>query len=126
MTDPKFVRLSQAQSRGILADVSGSGWSISGRDVRPLPDSLDSLRFVRKHLRSGRLEAASLAEYEEAHPAEDAPSDVGHQEHIVREEAASASSEPAPSVAETSEVSTEEPKPAKKRATRKPKQQPAE
>lgn len=126
MTDPKFVRLSQAQSRGILADVSGSGWSISGRDVRPLPDSLDGLRFVRKHLRSGRLEAASLAEYEEAHPAEDAPSNVGHQEHVVREEAASASSYPAPSVVETNESSSEESKAPKKKATRKPKQQPAE
>lgn len=126
MTDPKFVRLSQAQSRGILADVSGSGWSISGRDVRPLPDSLDGLRFVRKHLRSGRLEAASLAEYEEAHPAEDAPSNVGHQEHVVREEAASASSDPAPSVVETNESSSEESKAPKKKATRKPKQQPAE
>ena len=126
MTDPKFVRLSQAQSRGILADVSGSGWSISGRDVRPLPDSLDGLRFVRKHLRSGRLEAASLAEYEEAHPAEDAPSNVGHQEHVVREEAASASSDPAPSVVEMNESSSEESKAPKKKATRKPKQQPAE
>lgn len=68
-TDPKYVRLTSRLARSILADVQGrSGWSISGYNVVPFPDSNENaaaVRFVRKNLASGKLEPASQAEYEE-------------------------------------------------------------
>lgn len=67
-TNPTFVRLTDAASRGALADIGGSGWGISGNDVVPFPDDAEAARYVRQKIRLGVLEEASQAEHEEAHP----------------------------------------------------------
>lgn len=91
MSNPKYVRLSERGSRGICADVKGSGWSISGKDVLPFPKEQAAKSFVKQMLNSGRLEPASKAEWEEVHGEDHLivePEDAGHQEHKVYEEAA--------------------------------------
>lgn len=71
---PQYVRLANRLSRGIVADIDGgSGWSIAGLDVRAFPDKKKNpgaARFVKKALADGRLEPASLAEWEEVHDTE--------------------------------------------------------
>lgn len=70
MADPKYVRLADHLTRGLRADIN-SGWSIAGFDVRPMPDKEEepnSYAYVKGELNAGRLEGASKAEYEEAHP----------------------------------------------------------
>jgi hypothetical protein len=95
-SNPSFVRLAPRASRGVLADIGGSGWSISGRDVLPYPDKAEepeAARFVRQNIRRGILEEASRGEYEEVHPEvdeEEVPrvimmKEPPHQEHLVRE-----------------------------------------
>lgn len=69
-TNPTFVRLTDAASRGSLADVGGTGWAISGNDVLAFPEDAEEARFVRGKIRLGVLEEASVAEHEEAHPEE--------------------------------------------------------
>lgn len=65
-SDPKYVRLSVHRSRTMLADVAGgTGWKISGLDVKSFPSNAREADFVRRNLRSGNLEPASRAEYEE-------------------------------------------------------------
>lgn len=70
-TDPKFVRLTSRLRHGIRADVRGSGWSIAGLDVKEFPSDPTAAAFARMELNAGRLEPASKAEFEEAHPEED-------------------------------------------------------
>lgn len=65
--DPKYVRLATRLSRGMVCDVEGSGWSISGLDVRQFPEGNVASRFVRSKLNAGLLEPASKSEWEEAH-----------------------------------------------------------
>lgn len=82
--DPQYVRLANRLSRGILADVEGSGWSISGLDVKEFPkDNTNAARFVRHALRDGKLEPASRAEHEEVQSEVEALNDVTHQEAKV-------------------------------------------
>lgn len=53
---------------GILADVNGgSGWSISGLDVKEVPsqeDEPEAYSFVRSALAQGRLEPATSSEFD--------------------------------------------------------------
>ena len=81
--DPQYVRLANRLSRGILADVVGSGWSISGLDVKKFPTGTNAARFVRHALRDGKLEPAGKAEFEEVQSEVDALNDVTHQEAKV-------------------------------------------
>lgn len=70
MADPKYVRLADHLTRGMRADLN-SGFSIAGYDVVEMPDKEEEpeqYKFVRSEIASGRLEAASKAEYEEVHP----------------------------------------------------------
>jgi hypothetical protein len=88
MADPKYVRLNDALSRGMRADLN-SGFSIAGLDVQPMPDQDEEPRrydYVRSELRAGRLEGASKAEYDEVHP--DVLKDMGVKvERTVKVEA---------------------------------------
>ena len=81
--DPQYVRLANRLSRGILADVEGSGWSISGLDVKPFPEGTNAARFVRHALRDGKLEPASRAEHEEVQSEAKKVADTTHQEAKV-------------------------------------------
>lgn len=65
--DPKYVRLATRLSKGMVCDVQGSGWSISGLDVRQFPKDTVAARFVRAKLNAGVLEHASKSEWDEAH-----------------------------------------------------------
>lgn len=68
--DPKYVRLADHLVRGGRYDIN-SGWGISGYDVVEMPDKEDrpnAYAFVKGELNAGRLEGASKAEFEEAHP----------------------------------------------------------
>jgi hypothetical protein len=108
--NPKYVRLSAHASRGMRADVKGSGWSISGRDVLPFPKRSDEKKFVRSLLNKSVLESASRAEYEEVHGDDDklvSEDAVGHQEHRIHE-AAAARAEAAAAEREFSESESEE------------------
>jgi hypothetical protein len=70
--DPQYVRLNDnLADHGSLADVTGSGWSIGGMDVQEFPEDEATASFVRAKLRTGVLEPASLAEFEECHPEEE-------------------------------------------------------
>lgn len=65
---PAYVRLpaeGEVLPVGILADIDGgTHWSISGLDVRPVPEDDDpAQRFVRKALNDGLLEEATAAEF---------------------------------------------------------------
>lgn len=72
--DPSFVRLAARLQRGGMADVQGSGWSISGLNVKEFPsDNPAAKRFVRKALNDGKLEPASKAEWEEVNDPEATP-----------------------------------------------------
>lgn len=65
MADPKYVRLSDRLSRGMLVDVE-SHWSIAGLDVVEFPqDEPGAAQYVRDALRRGLLEEAGKAEFEE-------------------------------------------------------------
>ena len=88
-TDPDFIKLSEAASRGSLTDMeSYSGFSLSGLDVKPFPADVHQAKFVRLQMRRGNIIVASEAEYDEAREGdEELPEDVKlpHQEHRVRE-----------------------------------------
>lgn len=68
--NPKYVRLASRLSRGMQADVQGSGWSIAGLDVRGFPEDFQAARYVRGLLNSGVLEPASKSEWDEVHDSE--------------------------------------------------------
>lgn len=93
-TDPQYVKLSHKASRGMLVDLDmGSGFSISGRDVKEFPSDLPSKKYVRRELKRGNIVVASAAEFEEAKDGDEAiPSDteLPHQEHRIREALAQA------------------------------------
>lgn len=76
--DPQYVRLATRLSKGMVCDVMGSGWSISGLDVRKFPEGNVAQRYVRAQLNAGKLEPASKAEYEEAH-------DTSLEEEVLRQ-----------------------------------------
>jgi hypothetical protein len=80
--NPKFVRLCNRLTRGMMADVQHSGWSIAGMDVKPFPDAKNkaAVKYVRKALKEGYLEPASRAEYDEIR--EISESLDGSDEHI--------------------------------------------
>lgn len=88
--DPQYVRLATRLSRSVLADVGGSGWSLSGLDVKEFPSRPDAKRFCRKALRDGKLEAASKAEYDEVRALDAGSGDnsrTTHQESRVQSNA---------------------------------------
>lgn len=75
--DPKFVRLANLHTHGMLADITdyGSLWSISGFEVKPFPNAdLDpeAAAFVRAKMQRGVIEEASSDEYDEQQDAGDA------------------------------------------------------
>lgn len=68
--DPSFVRLHERHAYGIIADITvyGTLWSISGNAIKAMPDpeeEADEYSFVKDLLRSGHLEPASRAEWDE-------------------------------------------------------------
>lgn len=65
--NPDFVRLSDHMVNGLVVDMD-TGWSLSGYDVAPFPESSQQAKFVRRKINAGVLETASQAEYDEAHP----------------------------------------------------------
>lgn len=81
MADPTHVRLAERLNRGIVADVSGgSGWSIAGLDVKPVPSDKDdhvARAFVLSQVRQGKLEAATAAEYKDVQKANDTIAKAG-------------------------------------------------
>jgi hypothetical protein len=65
---PKYVRL-RSDLRGRYDTFSG--FSVTGLDVKEVPDEEthpNTCAFIRAELSAGRLEGASKAEYDEAHP----------------------------------------------------------
>lgn len=71
---PNYVRLAPRLTRGMIADVENSGWTIAGLDVRKVPDKSKNPaahKFIRKALADGRLEGASQAEWDEVHDTEE-------------------------------------------------------
>lgn len=67
---PKYVRLTPRLSRNVICDVQGSGWSISGLDVKPFPEGdtekdKAAKKFVRRQIQAGNLEPCSKAEYDD-------------------------------------------------------------
>lgn len=69
-TDPEFVKLAERLTTGMLADVHGSLWSISGYDVKRFPEGEVAARFVRENLNAGKLEEADQEEWDEVHSGE--------------------------------------------------------
>lgn len=65
-TKSKYVRLSDGASHGICVDME-TGWGISGRDVRQIPDVPEIQDFIKSKIRSGVFEEASKAEWDEVH-----------------------------------------------------------
>lgn len=60
MADPKYVRLrGELQGRCIADIAGGSGWSISGLDVKEVPAGGPARAFVRAQLAAGTLVEAS-------------------------------------------------------------------
>lgn len=66
--DPQYIRLAHNRRDGSAHDLR-SGFSIGGGDVQRFPEDERAAEFVRKAIRSRRLEAASKAEFELAHGA---------------------------------------------------------
>lgn len=84
MADPRYVRLADHLVLGGRYDLR-SGWSISGLDVRPMPDKEDdpgAYAYVKAELNGGRLEGCGQAEYDEAHP-EIEEADADDTPHVV-------------------------------------------
>lgn len=65
--DPEYVRLVTRLQTGMIVDTFGSGWSISGMDVRKFPKDRAAAKYVRAAVNEGKLEPASQAEWEEVH-----------------------------------------------------------
>lgn len=65
--DVEYVRLPDRLLAGNVTDVNGgSGWGISGLDVKEMPDATDepeANQFVVTQLRAGYLEEATAAEH---------------------------------------------------------------
>lgn len=86
--DPKYVMLANRLTNGMVADIEGSGWSISGLDVKEFPSTEGAARFVRHALREGKLEPSSRAEFDEVQEHHKNVAKVpGHQEAKLQGEA---------------------------------------
>lgn len=81
--NPDFVRQADYMVTGMTVDMD-TGWSISGYDVVEFPEDRDQARFVKRNLNLGRLEAATQAEYDEAHPEVEVDEDELQAERFVR------------------------------------------
>jgi len=106
--DPKYVRLSDRMSGQHVTDIAGgSGWSISGGDVKPFPKREAQQRFVRQRLAANVLEPSSKAEFDEvqrnnakiAQVAADHPGDEAKLQDLVE----SVRADPSSSAAAASE-----------------------
>lgn len=79
-TNPQYVRLPERLLSGNVTDVvGGSGWGISGFDVKEFPDENDdpvAYAFVKDAVRAGLLEEASTAEFKSVQKAINAVSEV--------------------------------------------------
>jgi hypothetical protein len=85
--DPSYVRLAAHRAQTVLADVrGGTGWSISGIDVKPFPTNPNEADFVRSYVRSGSLEPCSRAEYEEIQDLNDEEFDSEHDRSVAAAE----------------------------------------
>lgn len=73
MADPKFVQLRDELVTGIVCDVDdyGTGWSISGLDVKEFPEDEREQQFVRDKLARGVLVEGNQAAFEAIHGAYD-------------------------------------------------------
>lgn len=80
--NPEYVRLADHMTSGLCVDME-TGWSISGFDVKEFPADREQARFVRRKLNAAILEAASLAEYEEAHPQVEEDDEEKEAQHLV-------------------------------------------
>lgn len=80
---PEFVRLADHMVHGLVVDME-SGWSISGYDVKEFPEDREQGRFVKKAINAGKLEPATQAEYDEAHPEVEEDDDTRQAENFVR------------------------------------------
>jgi hypothetical protein len=70
MANPSYVRLAVARQLTMVADVTGgTGWAISGADVKPFPKDPAEQEYVKGLVRQGVLEPCSKAEYEEVQEA---------------------------------------------------------
>lgn len=92
--DPKYVRLSDRASSGTLVDTY-SHWGISGLDVVEFPaDGSEAAQaFVRGALRSGLLESASRAEYDEVQNANEAVASQVYMDDETRRQVENAGQE---------------------------------
>lgn len=87
--DPKYVKLADRLVRQILADIAGgTGWSISGLNVKEFPSDKYPLSqgFVRQQLARGVLEAASQEDFDIVQKS--IQSDVLARSGIVRDDKA--------------------------------------
>jgi hypothetical protein len=74
MAKATYVRLSPAAQHGVQVHLP-SGWGISGRDVRQVPESKEVQTYIRKQIQRGVFEEASKAEWDEVHAADDEDDD---------------------------------------------------
>lgn len=81
--NPDFVRLADHMVHGLVVDMDGTGWSLSGYDVQPFPEDSQAARFVRQKINAGIIEPASQAEYDEAHPEADDDEDEKEANRMV-------------------------------------------
>lgn len=63
-TIPRFVKLTAHMQFGCQHDIA-TGFGISGRDVKPVPDNANVHEYVKQGLRKGLFEEATEEEYEE-------------------------------------------------------------
>lgn len=88
-SDPQYVRLCNRLTRGIVADVHGSGWTIAGFNVLEFPTNRLAAKFVRFKIGEGILEPCSKGEWEEVHQNDVLTPDM--QESAIQERAQTAS-----------------------------------
>lgn len=64
--NPNYIQLTDRLQGTSLADVrSGSGFTLSGREVKEFPKDPDAIRFVRRQMALGNIEVAGRAEFQE-------------------------------------------------------------
>lgn len=92
--DPSFVKMAAPWQGRIVADVRGSGWSLSGLAVAPFPkNDRQAARYVRAMLQAARLVPASAEQYDACLEVKEVAAQVaagasngptGHQEAILQ------------------------------------------